>query len=70
MKTTAEEKLLRSLENIVEEAATKFSKRDFKKSMRETHNIAMDVIAKHQRMIGLWRMMDRRIQRRAKALLK
>jgi len=69
MKTTAEEKLLRSLEKLVEDAAKQMTRAKFKETQADAHQTAMGVIQSHRRMIELWTAMDNRMQARARKVL-
>ena len=65
----AEEKLMLTLEEIVERAARNNSRKQFRERVASSHRTAMEVIAKHQRMIELWTAMDKRMQAKARQLI-
>lgn len=65
MKKTTEEKLMRALERLVDDAAKKMSPREFKRTLHRAHLHAVGVIAKHACLVELWTAMDARTQARA-----
>lgn len=66
MKTTAEEKLLASLEDLVDQAAIEMSASELRKALKSNHKLAQDVISRHRRMVEVWTAMDKRMQARGK----
>jgi hypothetical protein len=69
VKTSAEEELMRKLEQIVTTASEKMTRSEFKKRTAWGSQTARDVIRRHRRMISLWTAMNRRITNRAQRLL-
>lgn len=69
MKQSAEEILLRKMEELVMGAYTRFGPTEFKKALTRHNKHCIKVISYHRRMIDIWEKMNARMQRKAKILL-